>query len=205
MKIFFILFSWLLLSPKGFSQNHKPEHISVAVTTLHTAFPFGSFAKLFTEDFHPGFEVGTGFNWRTKPKHDWFQAFVFGYSYHRFVQHSLALYSEAGYRYKFLNTFSTEAKLGVGYLHAISTGKVFKLREDGNYKKKTNLGRPQAMAGFSLGAGKKVAPSGLSVFIEYQQRVQFPFIKSYVPLLPSNIGMAGVKIPLKKTQIRDIN
>jgi hypothetical protein len=61
------------------------------------------------------------------------------------------------------------------------------------------------MSGFSLGVGKKIAPSGLLLFIQYQQRVQFPFIKSYVPLLPSNIGMAGVKIPLKTTSIRNIN
>ncbi len=180
------------------AQKHKPDHFSIAFTTLHTAFPFGSFSKLFTKEFHPGFEIGTGFNWKTKEKHDWFQTFNLGYSYHRFVQHSLALYSETGYRYNFRKSFSAAAKLGIGYLHAIPVGKIFELKDDGTYKKKTNLGRPQAMAGFSFSASKKIAPSGLAVFFEYQQRLQFPFIKSYVPLLPSNMLMAGINIPFKK-------
>lgn len=179
------------------SQKNKLDHISVSFTTLHTAFPFSSFSKLFTEEFHPGFEIGTGFIWKTKTKHDWLQTFQFGYSYHRFVQHSLALYTETGYRYKFYKTFAAEAKLGAGYLHAIPTEKIFKLNDDGEYKKKTNLGRPQAMVGFSLGINKKITDSGLAIFIQYQQRLQFPFIKSYVPLLPSNMLMAGVKIPCK--------
>lgn len=181
------------------AQKHKPDHYSIAFTTLHTAFPFNSFSNLFTKEFHPGFEIGTGFNWKTKEKHDWFQAFDLGYSYHRFVQHTIALYSEFGYRYKFLKTFSAAAKLGAGYLHAIPVGKIFKLKDDGTYVKKTNLGRSQAMVGFGLVLSKKIFASGLTVFIEYQQRLQLPFIRSYVPLLPSNMLLAGVKIPFKKT------
>ena len=178
-------------------KKHKPDHISIAFTTMHTTFPFGSFSALFTKEFHPGFEIATGFNWKTKKKHDWFQTFDVGYSYHRFVQHSFVLYSEFGYRYKFLKTFSAAAKLGAGYLHAIPVGKIFELKEDGTYKKKANLGRPQAMAGFSMDIAKKISASGLVLFLEYQQRLQLPFIKSYVPLLPSNMLMAGVKIPVK--------
>ena len=180
------------------AQKHKPDHYSIAITTLHTAFPLSSFSSLFVKEFHPGFEIGCGFNWKNKRKHDWFQTSRFGYSYHRFVQHSLAVYSELGYRYKFFKTFSAEAKLGLGYMQAIPAEKVLKLKSDGNYKKKFNIGRPQAMAGFSFVLNKKINASGLTVFLEYQQRVQLPFIKSYVPLLPSNILMAGVKIPMKK-------
>jgi hypothetical protein len=110
------------------------------------------------------------------------------------------LYSEVGYRYKFLKTFNAEAKLGAGYLHAIPAEKVLELKSDGTYKKKTNLGRPQAMGSFSFRVNKNIAASGLAVFLEYQQRLQLPFIKSYVPLLPSIMLMAGVKIPCKKIQ-----
>lgn len=186
-------------------QKHKPQHLTVAFTTSHTAFPFGSFSKLFTEEFHPGMEIGTGFNWRTKQKHDWFQSFQFGYSYHRFVQHSLALYSEGGYRYKFLKTFAAEARIGLGYLHAIPVGKIYKLSGEGEYEKKANWGRPQLMAGFSSGISKKITGSGLAVFLQYQQRVQLPFIKSYVPLLPSNMLFAGVKVPFKTRQSEQVN
>jgi hypothetical protein len=50
---------------------------------------------------------------------------------------------------------------------------------------------------FSVGINKKISPAGLKVFIQYQQRIQMPFIKSYVPLLPSNLLMAGIRIPCK--------
>lgn len=189
---------FILFFLESYAQKHKPDHVSFSVTTLHTAFPFASFSKLFIQEFHPGYQVGTGFNWREKGKHDWFQTFNFNYSYHRFVQHSFALYSESGYRYKFLETWAAEGKLGAGYLHAVPVGKIFKLTDDGIYKKKTNWGRPQAMVSFALGVNKKVSAAGLSVFLQYQQRLQLPFIKSYVPLLPSNILMAGIKVPLKR-------
>lgn len=180
------------------AQKHKLDHYNVAFTTLHTAYPFGSFSSLFVKEFHPGFEVGTGFNWKVKEKHDWFQTFEFGYSYHRFVQHTIALYTEFGYRYKFLKTFSAEAKIGGGYLHAFPDSKIFVLKEDGTYKKKTNLGHPQAMGSFSLGINKKISDPGLVAFLEYKQRIQLPFINSYVPILPSDMLMIGVKFPLKK-------
>lgn len=195
MKRNIILLLVMICCSTAIAQKHKPDHITAAVTTLHTAFPLGSFSKLFTADFHPGFEIGMGFNWKTKTKHDWFQAFQLGYSYHRFVQHSIALYSEFGYRYKFLKGFSAEARTGLGYMHVIPTGKIFKLGEDGNYKKKANLGRPQVMAAFSFRVNKAISKSGLGAFIQYQQRLQLPFIKSYVPLLPSNMVMLGIKIP----------
>jgi len=193
-----ILAACLCCYDNASAQKHKLDHYSFAFTTLHTAYPFGSFSSLFYKEFHPGFEIGTGFNWITKEKHDWFQTFEFGYSYHRFIQHSIALYSEFGYRYKFLKTFSAEAKFGAGYLHAIPDSKIYVLKDDGVYQKKTNLGHPQAMVGFSLGINKKVSAAGIVAFLEYKQRLQLPFINSYVPILPSNMLMIGVKVPFKK-------
>jgi hypothetical protein len=198
MKRISLLLILLCIIACSSAQQHKRDHYSLAFTTMHTDFPFGSFSDLFTKEFHPGFELGTGFNWRSKSKHDWTQDFKFGYSYHRWVQHSIVLYTESGYRYKFQKGFSADAKIGAGYLHAIPVGKVFKLQEDGEYKKKTNLGHPQAMASFSAGVSKSIPGSGMAVFLNYQQRLQFPFIKSYVPLLPSNYLMIGVTIPINR-------
>jgi hypothetical protein len=194
LNLFIICLCLILKAP---AQNYRLDHFSIALTTLHTDFPFGSFSGLFIKEFHPGFETGTGFNWSTKKKHDWFQAFQFSYCYHRFVQHSIALYSEFGYRFKFSKGFFLVAKVGGGYLHAIPVGKIFKLQEDGTYRKKANLGRPQVMTSLSLALTQIVSKKGVSAFLEYQQRLQLPFIKSYVPLLPSNIMMIGVNIPVK--------
>jgi hypothetical protein len=190
--LFFLLFPNLII----LSQPHRLGHYRVAVTTTHTAFPFSSFSKLFISDFHPGLEFGTGLNWTAKARHDWFQTFNLSYYYQRFVQHSISIYSEFGYRYKFSPFFNIEAKLGAGYLHAIPADKIFILRENGTYTKKNNFGKPQVMAGFSLVAKKNITTKGLTVFLEYQQRLQLPFIKSYVPILPSNTLMAGFTIPM---------
>ena len=81
--------------------KRKLTHLSLSFTNSHTAMPFGKFSSLITENYHPGLEFSTGFDWKTGKKHDWTQSFNVGYSYHRWVQHSLMLYSEAGYRYKF--------------------------------------------------------------------------------------------------------
>lgn len=194
-QIIFISILFFCCRINVYSQKHKLDHISIAATTLHTDFPFSSFSHLFTKEFHPGFEAGSGFSWKTKPKHDWFQTFKLGYSYHRFVQHTITLYSELGYRYKFFKTFSAEASLGAGYLHAISAEKIFVLQDDGTYKKKANWGRPQAMISFSACIRKKISSFG-TLLLNYQQRLQFPFIKSYVPLLPTDMMMLGIQFPL---------
>ena len=61
----------------------KDKQISFALTNSHTAYPFASFSKLFSGPYHPGIELGYGFNWTNKKKHDWYQAFRLGYFYHR--------------------------------------------------------------------------------------------------------------------------
>ena len=198
--------TWLLMiviSAHSFAQENeiskkkrKLDFVSIAFTNSHTAMPFAKFSKLFTGNYHPGFEISTGFNWKTKPKHDWFQAFDFGYSYHRWVQHSLVLYTELGYRYKFPAGFSAETKIGAGYMRAIIATQTFSDGiEKGKQYSKISSGRSQGIASFSVGISKKLnAHSRSAFFLQYQQRIQVPFIQSYVPLLPYNIIKAGVSV-----------
>ncbi len=173
--------------------------VSIAFTNSHTALPFGSFSKLFTGPFHPGFETGTEINWSTKKKHDWFQSFRIGYSYHRLVQHSLVLYTEAGYRYKFPKGFSSSVRLGGGYMKAIIANQVFADGQEGGQQySKIMSGRSQAIVMTTLNVSKQIGTKGHKVYIEYQQRLQTPFIQAYVELLPYNIFLAGISVPIKK-------
>ena len=91
-----LIFGW---SANIFAQK-KGKAISFALTNNHSAYPFSKLGSLFTKEYHPGFEAGYSFNWKTKPKHDWYQSFKAGYFYHRFVQHAIPLYTQLGYRYK---------------------------------------------------------------------------------------------------------
>ncbi len=175
------------------------EHISISFTNSHTSMPFGKFKGLLMDEFHPGFELGTGLSWKNWSRHNLFQEFKFGYSYHRWVQHSLVLYTELGYRYKFPKGFGATMKLGGGYMRAIVANQVFTDDEnDGEKWEKIKLGRSQAIVTASIGISQNFQKPHCTLFLEYQQRLQTPFIRSYVPMLPYNIIMVGFKIPLKK-------
>jgi len=178
----------------------KDKQISFALTNSHTAYPFASFSKLFSGPYHPGVELGYGFNWTNKKKHDWYQAFRLGYFYHRFVQHSIPLYTQIGYRYKPWTRMNFNTALGAGYMHSIPATAVLKMNSNGDYEKAKGVGRAQAILNFSVGGrytiNKKTdAPS---IFLQYTQQLQAPFINSYVPLLPYNTMALGLSIPFRK-------
>lgn len=177
----------------------KTRLLSIAFTNSHTTLPFGSFFKLFTGPLHPGFEVGSELKWSEKKKHDWFQNFRIGYSYHRLVQHSLVFYTEFGYRYKFPLGISSSVRLGGGYMRAIVANQVFADGQvDNQQYSKITSGRSQAIVMTTLNLTKDIGTKGHKFYIEYQQRLQTPFIQAYVDLLPYNIFLTGISIPLKK-------
>ncbi len=179
-------------------QAKKEKYLVACFTNAHTAKPFASFSSLFSKEVHPGFEFGAGINWKSNTRHDWFQEARLGYFYHRWVQHSLALYTEFGYRYKLPKQFALEARLGGGYTRVIVANQVFSdgFSKDRQYTKITS-GRSQAIVTTSFGVRKQISKErGTKVFFQYQQRLQTPFVQSYIPLLPYNMGMAGITIPL---------
>jgi len=198
--VFISLMPVLSAQENSHAKKFRPNHISVAATTMHTAAPFASFSSLFVKDYHPGIELASGFNWKSRKRHDLVQTVRTGYSYHRWVQHSIVLYTDFGYRYKFPKDFAASAKLGGGYMRAIVASEVFADGQaHGEQYSKITSGRSQAIvtAGFSI--SKKInALCNSTLFLEYQQRLQTPFIKSYVPLLPYNCMLIGFSFPLRQ-------
>ena len=196
------LFAILLFCREMYSQKNNPakrklDQIHFSLSNSHTAMPYGSFCTLFYKEFHPGVEIGTGFKWRMKEKHDWFQTFQLSYSYHEFVQRSLMLYSEFGYRYKFPCGISASGSMGGGLMRSVQDAEVFKLEEDGEYVN-AKKGRYHGMATLSIALAKQISKPGLHLFMNYQQRFQFAFIDAYVPALPVNAISIGIQIPLHK-------
>jgi len=163
--------------------------------------PFGKFAGLFGEILHPGVEIGYGKIISPKQKHEWFSEWKASYFFHRFVQHGIPVTYNYGYRYKFNSKFSAETSLGGGYMHSIPATAKLKLNSQGEYENNKGVGRMQATASFSVGVSYLVNPKAqqpLRLFCSYQQRLQMPFVKSYVPLLPYNSFMIGLSRPIKK-------
>jgi linoleoyl-CoA desaturase len=197
MKQISVLVVALLISLAASSQK---KYVSLAVFNTQAAMPFGKFFGMFTDQFHPGIEAGYGINVSVKEKHDWFTEFKIACFYHRFVQTGIPLYVSFGYRYKIAGRFSAETSLGIGYFHSVPATAKLKLNQDGVYVNNKGIGRMQAMATFGLGLGYTINPSAkkpVTAFTIYQQRIQMPFVKSYVPLLPYNSFMIGIKKSIK--------
>lgn len=183
------------------AQNSQNKYVSLAVFNTQNAKPFGKFAGLFDEVLHPGIEAGYGKNISVKNHYEWFLELKLAYFYHRFVQHGIPFYLNFGYRYKLSHHFSAETSVGGGYMHSIPAVAQLKQNNNGDYVKAKGIGRPQATASFAIGFGytpnlHSIRP--ITFFTSYQQRVQLPFVKSYVPLLPYNSFLIGISTPVNK-------
>lgn len=190
-----LLFSFNSQAQK--SPHKKQHYYRFAISNSHTAKPFGSFSSLLYKNFHPGFEISKGKILSSKNKHEWLAEITVSYLWHRWVQHNLGLSLNGGYRYLPGKNWGASVKLGAGYQVSMPTDKVYAITRDG-LKEKGHVVRSQIIAAFSIGADKKIGAKGIKAFIEYQQKIQTPFIKEYVPLLPYNTLLAGVTIPIHK-------
>lgn len=196
------IFLAIVMNPlmKATAQNQSDRYLSFAVLTAQNAKPFGKFAGLFEDVIHPGILAAYGRNIAMAPHHDWFVELRLGYFYHRYVQHAIPLYLNFGYRYKIAGRFSADCSLGAGYMHSIPATAELKLNSNGDYVKSKRAGRMQAMTTFSLGFGYTLNPHSVravKIFTAYQQMLQMPFVRSYVPVLPYNTFLIGVCYNLK--------
>lgn len=186
---------WVMLTPVEMSgqQPSKPRYALVSVFNAATQLPIGQF---FSSPVHLGATAGAEFRYNSNPSNQFFQTGKLGYSYHQYAQSTIQLYSEAGFRHRIWKGTAAEVRIGAGYLHAIPATEIFTLK-DGQYRKKTNLGRPQVMAGAALGLSytQRKAAHPLRFFLDYQFYLQMPFVKSYVPLLPNTLLHLGIGAP----------
>ena len=197
MKILIYLFLFTIVVNNSSAQKNK--QISIAFLNTGSAYPFSQFGKLITTVQHPGVELGYSFNWKTKKKHDWYQECKLAYFYHRFVQHAIPLYTDIGYRYKLSQRLTAQVALGAGYLHSIPATAQLKLAPNGGYKNDKGIGRMQALGAVNFGIRYPIKPP-VNLFITYQQLVQMPFVKAYVPMLPYNSLMIGVSTFLRSNK-----
>ncbi len=181
----------LICSSTLFAQR-KITFLTLEAGNAITALPFVGAPQLFYSNVHPFITVGGGFVWKEKGKHAWEQTFNLGYSYHRFVQHSIPLFTEILYRLHTGKNFALGAHLGLGYLHSIPGTDRFELNDQGEYDKIRNLGRAQFMAKVSF-SGLYNLSDDVRVSLNYGVIMQGPFVKSYVPLLPYNTLQIGVQ------------
>lgn len=196
-----LLITLLFMITSIITNAQKQTYVSTAFFTTQNAMPFGKFAGLFKETIHPGIEFGYGKTIISKEKHDWFLELKTAYFFHRFVQHGIPLYLNYGYRYKLNKKFGADVAIGAGYMQSIPATAKLKLNNEGEYENNKGIGRMQATASVTFGINYQLnnsATKPISFFINYQQRLQMPFVKSYVPLLPYNAFFVGVLRSIKQ-------
>ena len=200
MRTFYLLLLFTCFTIHCLAQSNTIP-ITVSVFNNGTSLPGTGYAGVFSKTVHPGITLGTYHLYQSKKKHELFQSFKLGYFFHRHAQHAVQLYSELGYRYLTASGFYADAALGAGYLHSFADVQQFKF-EDGVYKKKPNLGRPQLMATFAVSAGYDFAKQKLPLrlFAQYQFWMQTPFVKKYVPLLPNTALHLGIIYQWNRTK-----
>ncbi len=175
------------------------ESYQINVFTNQYYVPFVGMGAIFTAKYHPGISVGFIKNIKKKEKTAFYYDARVGIYHHRFIQTGVQLYGDLGYRFTLPKKFFIAGEFGLGYLHAIIHQTRFKADDNGNYTKVKNFGKPQMMVGIGIKAGKQITVFKKTgrLFINYQPWFQFPFIKSYVPLLPNNSLHLGFDLILK--------
>lgn len=179
------------------AQSWKSNPVSLSIFNNATMLPPASLIAVFNQPIHPGFSAGYEFGWKEEWKHKWFQNVGFSYFYHRFAYQAIILNSQAGYRW-YAGKFSAEGYLQVGYLHAFYLTDRAVFQSDGTYIAKKGFGKPQFITGLGLGLGYNFGSSDKlrRLFLDYDIRMQMPFVKNYVTLLPNGTLSLGMQFNL---------
>lgn len=197
-RLLFLLFAPLTIAVMGQEKAQLPLEFTVFDNA--TLLPGSGALGVLGIPVHPGLSAGTEWRYNHHPKNVWYQTARAAYHYHKYVQHSVQLYSEFGYRRQ-LGRFDTGLRLGAGYLHAIPANKIFKLNDQGRYERQRSIGRPQFMATSALALGFRVAGEPVRpvrAVLAYQFYLQMPFSPGYVPLVPNSALHLGLSFPCFK-------
>ncbi len=167
--------------------------VTIEASMMQYALPVSKLAGLFVAPVHFKGSVGLAYQWNKNNTHQLLQNASMGFGYHRFVQCIVPLNTECGYRYQSAKKLFFNIFVGGGYLHSIPLNTRYVLN-NGVYEKTNKLGKPQGMVNARMGIGFLFKENAF-IEISYENLLQTPFIKSYVPLLPYNIFNLRYALP----------
>lgn len=210
---------WILVFPLIVSaQSWKSKPFSISVLNNATLLPPSSLTAVFNQPIHPGVAVGYEFGWRETFKNPmfqntnvfnlggrevytgkWFQNVELSCFHHRYVNQAFLVTSHAGYR-RYIRKFTAEISLHAGYMHALLFTERFTRAENGVWQSSKGAGRGYFVTGAGIGVGYDAGYryNIRRFFINYDFRLQMPFVRTYVPLLPNGILSVGMQFTLFK-------
>ena len=172
----------ILYTPTILLGQEKLTPLNISLFNESTAIPF---TRLFTTPIHPGVQIGTEFNYKTKVHSRLFQTANASYFYHNYLAQGIGLNTELGYEYKINNVLAFAALLGIGYMHTFATTEEFTF-SNGHYEKKADKGNARLYPSLSFDIGyyfKKMEKNCPKIFIRYQSWVVYPYSPDFIPVM----------------------
>jgi hypothetical protein len=186
------LLAIVLLAPIMLSGQTRSVPVNISVFNEATAVPF---TRFFTTPLHPGIQVGTEFNYKTKEHGRLFQTANLSYFYHNYLSQGIGITTELGYEYRLSFGLAFEGQLGIGYLHTFATTEEFVLK-DGQYEKKADIGNSRLIPTISLDVGyyfRKTDKTSPKIFLRYQSWAEYPYSPGFIPLMTHISLHVGIK------------
>lgn len=198
-KFFGIFFSFLPLLI--FGQGNKLIPLNFSIFNEATAIPL---TQTLSSPIHPGLQIGTEFNLKSKASSRLFQTANLSYFYHHRLNHGISLYSELGYEQRLKFGPAIGALFGLGYLHTFATAEEFSF-QDGQYLNKNDRGNARLLASLAFDVGfyvKKDQPNSPKIFLRYQFWLEYPYSPGFIPLMTHTNLHLGTKFFLTKKNLQ---
>jgi len=187
----FILFL-VLITPSIILGQDKAIPLNISLFNESTAIPY---TRFFTTPIHPGIQLGTEFNYKTKENTRLFQSANICYFYHNYLAQGIGLNTEIGYEYRLKYGFAFSGLFGIGYLHTFATTEEYYFL-NGQYEKKVDRGNARFYPSLSADIGyyfRKEESNSSKIFIRYQSWVEYPYSPNFIPLMTHINLHVGVK------------
>lgn len=191
-----ILILLIFIAPTVLFGQEKVIPINISIFNEATAIPFTRFV---TTPIHPGFQLGTEFNYREKEYSRLFQTANISYFYHNYLAQGIALNTELGYEYRLKSGLAFGGLIGVGYMHTFATTEEFTFTSR-HYEKKADRGNARLYPSLSIDIGyylKKLEKNSPKIFLRYQSWAEYPYSPDFIPVMTHINLHVGTKFFIK--------
>lgn len=182
----------ILTTPAVLFAQKKTTPVKISFFNESTAIPF---TRFITTPIHPGFQMGTEFNYKVNTHTRLFQTANIGYFYHNHLAQGISLNTEFGYEYRLKAGLAFSGLLGVGYMHTFATAEEF-THINSQYEKKADKGNARLYPSLSLDIGyylKSSEKNSPELFMRYQSWAEYPYSPDFIPVMTHVNLHFGVK------------
>lgn len=188
IKILFSMLFSLAFVVNGYSQ--KLEQFSVSATSEAVGIPFTNYIP-----YHPGIEFKGCFKKVDRPKSYRYVNANLGFFYHQRVETAFYLGGEYQYTHKLFNEkIGLDLPIGLGYMHTFYPGEVYEQKDDGEFERITQLGRPKIYVNMGIGLSY-IGDSKIQPFIRQELFVE-TFFANGLPVIPHSLLKIGIHVKL---------